>query len=213
MLAADVVEVHIDPFGRRCLQLAQEIAVSVIDGGIETELVAKHPRLGFRAGAADHETAPQLRELARDIADCARGARDKYPIAGFDVDEIQSDPRGQPRAAENAEVCRERLHGALDPADLLRVGYEVLAPAVHGADDVAGREAAGLRLYDFSDGSTAQRMSGLERCHVGILVHARTHVGIDRHVQVAHEHLPVARRRELRLCPLEVLERRQPAGA
>ena len=70
--AADVVEVDVDPVAE---QLAR-IRVVVVEGDVEAELLEPGHLLG-RAGAPDHAAALQLRDLAHDRTDGARGARDE----------------------------------------------------------------------------------------------------------------------------------------
>ena len=114
VIAADVVEVHVDAVGCGGGRAAcRTLAVAVVECGIEAELVAS----GCATFAAEpalpiDEAAALLGELAGDAADGAGRAGDEHAIAGLDLDELEADPGGQPRHAEHAEVARERRDAA-----------------------------------------------------------------------------------------------------
>ncbi len=68
VIAADVVEVDVDAVGRRLFQLRLDVAVLVVERGVEAERVREQLPLLRWPRAADDPRAPQLRELARDVA-------------------------------------------------------------------------------------------------------------------------------------------------
>ena len=84
VIAADVVEIHVDAVGRRLRPAAGAGStphVLVVDRGVEPELLGQHPHFFGGPGAADDEAAAQLGELAGDAADGAGSAGDEHTIA------------------------------------------------------------------------------------------------------------------------------------
>src|SRR5579859_5553874 len=71
-LAADVVEVDVDAFRARILELLAQTAGLVVDAGIEAELFLHVAAFLAAAGDADSSRAPELGELPDYAADRAR---------------------------------------------------------------------------------------------------------------------------------------------
>ena len=190
VLAADVVEVHVDR-GVLLEQLADR-AVVVVEGRVEPELAGHPGDLLGRAGRPHDLGGPeQPRHLAGRRADRPGGAGDEHGLALLDgSDAGEADVRRHPRHAEHAEVRRGRHPPDVDDPDLPGGQQGVLAPAglvQHGRADrdllVPGRQ-------DLADGPALERRVETERRHVGPgVVHPAAHVGVHRQEGVAHQHL------------------------
>src|SRR5437879_3914767 len=82
----------------------------------------------------------------------------------------------------------------------VRVGDKPVAPAAHRRHDVASLNSRSARLDHFTDRAAFECLADLKGGHVRLdVVHAAAHVRIDRHVEVAHQHLAVCKpgRRDL----------------
>jgi hypothetical protein len=89
---------------------------------------------------------------------------------------------------------------------VLGVHGRVLAPAEEVQDVVADGQALGVGGDDLADRAALHHLAQLEGGDIGLgRTHAATHVRVDRQVPVAHQHLPLARYRHLRLDQGEVL--------
>jgi len=166
------------------------------------------------ARAADHPGgALELGELAGHAAHRAGRAGDEHHVArlqGGDVE--QADVGGQRGHAEDSEVSRGGKAGYV--GYLLRVPggqYRLLAPAQIVQDQIALGQVGRPGLDDRADRAALQRLPQLERRDVGLgVVHPAAHVGVHRHEQVAHPHLPVGEFRPGRLGHGEVVLGRPP---
>jgi hypothetical protein len=83
VIAADVVEVHVDAVGRGLAQPVDDGAVVVVERRVETELVEQVADLLLGPGASDDTVAAQLGDLRREAANRAggRGDPDDVPLA------------------------------------------------------------------------------------------------------------------------------------
>ena len=70
-LAADVVEVHVDPVRAQLLERGANVIALVVDRRVEAQIVDEEPALLRAAGDADDATALDLRDLSDDHADRA----------------------------------------------------------------------------------------------------------------------------------------------
>ena len=136
VLAADVVEVDVDAVRRGLAQQLGDLAVVVVERGVEAELVFDPRDLLGRAGGADHGVALELRDLAGERADGARGAAHEHHVALAQLRDVQqADVRGQARHPEHADerglrhargrrrssrACSALDHGDLTPAEAVQ---------------------------------------------------------------------------------------------
>mmetsp|Transcript_40286 Transcript_40286/g.99624 ORF Transcript_40286/g.99624 Transcript_40286/m.99624 type:complete len:236 (-) Transcript_40286:229-936(-) len=153
--SACVVEVLVDPVGRRGAQRRNErhLAVLIGDGSVEAKLARQPLCLGVRPHDADHARATHLSELARQAADGTSTSADDDRVARLHVkDVVSAHPRRQTdNEAQHGEVRRERhvlahIHGTLgrarhivllQPADANHVradGEGGLVALLHHAD-------------------------------------------------------------------------------
>ena len=161
VLAADVVEVHVDAVGRRGAELLLHRPVVVVERRVEAELVEEVCDLRRRARAADHAVPAQLGDLRRERADGARGGRDPDDIARAQLRGVQETGVGrQAHAAQRPEVCLGRRDRAVDPGEgsqppqrRLACAHDGVLPPARGVPDhVAGGEAIDPGLDDLADG-------------------------------------------------------------
>ena len=92
-------------------------------------------------------------------------------------------------------------------------GSEVL-PAEHAGHHVAGLPVRMARFDDAAEGGGAHDATQRHRLGVvGDRVHPAAHGGIDRQIEVAHQHLAIARRGQRPLDQFEMLGLRDAGGA
>src|SRR6266496_1456869 len=183
--APDIIEINIDPVRRRQIQLFEHRTGFVIESGTESAFVPQKPHLLRRTGGPDDTARAQLRQLPGHFADRAGGSRNKNDVAGFDLYQIQPDPRGHARHAEGTQVNRERLNLAFDRMQPFRRSNEVFAPTKVGSDGIARLEFPGARLDDLADGAAFERFAHLEWRNIRFpVVHATAHVWVHRHEQI-----------------------------
>src|SRR4029077_11966766 len=95
-LAADVIEVDVNPVGGGLAQRSPDVLCLVVDGGVEAEIVGEPATLLLAAGNADHAAALDLGDLPGDVANGAGcpGDDDRLPLLQLgDVE--QAEVRGQ----------------------------------------------------------------------------------------------------------------------
>ena len=136
MVAADVVEVHVDPLGRGLGEGRSHRSPAVVEGGIEAELV-KPLDLGGGARAARDAAARDLRHLPRRAPHRPGRSRHEDRLAGLRLSELEEPVAGQARHAEHAEEARHGGDPGVDLAHARAVGEGPLAPAEAVDDPVA----------------------------------------------------------------------------
>ena len=218
MIAADVVEVHVDAVGRALPQGGDEpggaLVVAIAERGVDPGGVVEPRDLVRRARARDHPAALDLRDLAGRRADGARRAGDEDGVTRLRLPAAkQPDIGGHPRHAEHAEIG---LHGGQARVDDLQppaIRHEPLAPAERVHHVVARAQRGMPRLDDLAHGAALERAPEREALHVGVLpAHPPAHVGIDGHPEILDEHLAVRGRRQLHGRHLEVRVRGHAGG-
>src|SRR5262245_34813083 len=201
-VAADVVEVHVDPVGTRLAKHGREIGDSIGHTCVEAELVQHEVTLVLRAGDAHRATAANLRELADGRADRAGGGGDHDRFAGLGLAEIvEADVRRHARHAEHAERRGDRRRLRIQPDRPERphpragtLGDVVRLPAAVAEDEVSGSKRGVARLHDLADGSTDHGLAELDRGRIRLHVaHSAAHIRIQREPDRAHEDLAVLR--------------------
>src|SRR6185295_5329520 len=96
-LAANVVEVDVDPVRRELAKCLPRTSLVVVEGLVEPELLEPGELRGA-PGAADHACASPTGELSREAPDRARRARDEHRLALLHAaDVVDPDERRQPR--------------------------------------------------------------------------------------------------------------------
>ncbi len=98
--------------------------------------------------------------------------------------------------------------GVVDLAHARAVGGAVFLPAEHGDHLVARRELRMLRFHDFAHRPADHHF--VERLRRGVrlaVVHAATHVGIEREIVIAHAKLTFRERCQRRFDEPEIVRR------
>ena len=117
MLAADVVEVDVDPVRSSVAERVGHRPRAVVERRVETELVDEHGDLLVRAGAPDHPVPLELGDLGGEAADGAGRGRDPHDVIGAQLGDVeQPGVRGQAGAAEDTEVRLRRGERGVDAA-------------------------------------------------------------------------------------------------
>ena len=80
-LAADVLEVHVDPVGRGVVQALAPVGALVVDAGVEAELLDHVAALLRRARGSHDARAAGLADLTGDRAHRAGRRRDDHRLA------------------------------------------------------------------------------------------------------------------------------------
>ena len=72
----------------------------------------------------------------------------------------------------------------------LAVRQRIVLPAARRQDEIAGHEIRVVRGHDLADRAAAQHLADLEALGVGSRrAHASAHIGVEREIFVAQEHL------------------------
>ena len=193
-VAADVVEVDVDALGSGLGERRPDGARLVVDAGVEAEIGDDVAALLGPAGDADGAAALDARDLADGAADGAGRRRDDDRLAVPDAGDVdEADHGGGARLADEAEAEGERLQVGRQLAQALAVEDDVLAPAELALHGVARLEI-GMAALDHDAGAAADHdVADLQG--IGVLAvaaaHLPAHVGIDRQVVRAHQHLAV----------------------
>ena len=150
MIAADVVEVHVDALRRGFAQLVDHRARPVVEGRVETELVEQVADLVVGPGAADHAMAAELGDLGGQTAHCSSGGGDPDDVTVPELCRVdQPGIGGHAHRAERPEIRLCRRHRRVDPRQrgdprkrrLTRRHDRVVAPPLGVPHGVAGRKA------------------------------------------------------------------------
>ena len=127
---ADILEIHIDAIGTDGGELCGQIGRTVIEAGIEAELIDDVITFRLPPGDADHAAPVQPGNLADDSTDRATGGRHHHGFAGLRLADVEQPHIGrEARHAEDAQ--RQRRPGEI--AQLVHagaVGEGVVLPAV-----------------------------------------------------------------------------------
>ena len=214
-LAAHVLEVQIDAVRAGRLQIAGQSVAAVADARVEAQLVHDVVALLSRPGDADHPVTPDLRNLPHDRPyRPRRGRHDDHVAVLQPADLKEADVGGEPRHAEHPEGGRDGRRPGVEPADTAAVGEPVLLPTDPGEHEVALGEPVVARRHDLPHRPPGHHAAQLDRRRVGRpRVHAPPHVGVEREVDGADEHLPRGGLRRRRLDHPEVGLGGEPVGA
>src|SRR5581483_11050554 len=134
------------------------------------------------SSAADHAQPLLLRDLRRDTSDGARRSGDVDRLAGFDAADVhETNPRGEPRHAEDAKRGGGRRSRRVELAHVIAFGDSVLTPAQSREHPVARGETRVARLDDAPNGTAVDRRADIVRIDVRAdPTHAAAHVWVDR---------------------------------
>ena len=161
MVAADVVEVDVDPVRCGFPQQLRDRACVVVERRVEAELAEQLRDLFRRARAPDHPVAAQLRELGDDAPDGARRRRHPDLVALTEAGHPQeARVRREAVGAEQAEVGLWRgvrhveAPQRTEATERLLAGRDdrIVAPAGRVPDGVALGESLGAGLDHLADG-------------------------------------------------------------
>ncbi len=187
VLAADVVEVDVDPVRCGLLQLVLDGAALVVEGGVEAVALDQLADLLVGPGRADDAGgALEPGDLADEAAHGAGGAGDEHRVALLEGGDLQEARVGrEPGHAEDAQVIAERREGSVDLGGVPGLHLRVLAPAEavqHMVADVEapaseamtsptappsiGRSSAYGSTYDFTSFIRPRMYGSTEKCRL-----------------------------------------------
>ena len=146
-------------------------------------------------GDADRATAGDLGELTHDLTHCAGRSRHHHRLPGLRLSDVVETEIGRhPRHAEDAVGGGDRRQRRVDLAHGGAGADGILLPAETVLDDIADLEAGMVRFHHLADGAARHDLADADGRRVGGgVAHAAAHVGIERHVDHAHQHLARAR--------------------
>ena len=205
-VAADVVEVHIDPFGAGLFERGAHILALVVDRGV---VAVERDEVGLLLGAAGDPhcaAAGDLRQLADELPDPARRRRDDHCVSGPRPRHVEEpEVRRQPVGAEHVQRHRER-HPLGHLPQRTAAGHGVLLPPELPDDEVAGREARIVALDHHAGRLRGHHLAHLHGLGVRAgLAHPPPLVRIHGRPEDADEHLAPAGFRDRRLDKGEAL--------
>ena len=214
-LAAHVLEVQVDAVGAGRLQVGGEGVAAVADARVEAELVHDVVALLPRTGDAHHPVPLDLGNLPDHRAHRAGGGRHHDHVAVLQPADLeQADVGGQAGHAEHPEGGRDGGGPGVELADAAAVREAVLLPPRAGQHEVALGEPVVPRRHDPPHRPPGHHVAQLDRRRVRRpRVHAAPHVGVERQVDGADEHLARGGFRRRRLVQPEVGLGREPLGA
>ena len=216
MIAADIVEIDVDPARSRLRQLLHQrrAAILVIDHRVGAERL--DPGAFVRApGRADHRHALGLGDLHHRRSHRAGRGRHEHHVARLGAGHVEQAEIA--RHARHAELPQEGLHRHAEIGQLLYVGaidHRFVAPAHHVLHHVTGLQAIGVAFDHFADRAALHRRADLERRDIAFhIVHPAAHIGIDRQPAVGDANLPFAKAWRLDRDQLEIRIGRHPLRA
>jgi 4-amino-4-deoxy-L-arabinose transferase-like glycosyltransferase len=212
---ADVLEIDVDSLRAGGFQRLGEIRPSVVDACVEPELLYDILALALAAGNPDRPASPGLGELAHNRANRTRSCGDHDGLAGFRLPDVhQAGPGGHSRHPEHAQRRRDGCDRRIELPDASAVGKRRLLPSRVGFNNVADAELAEIGGFDPADRAAGHRLADLDRRGIRRTgVHPASHVGVQREIQRAQQHLPRSGFRHRRLNEPEVGFLRLTLGA
>src|SRR5690606_11226953 len=205
-LAADIFEVDVDAIGAGCPELAFESLVTVVDGGIEAQLVHHIVTLVVGAGDADHATALELSDLADYAADRTGRGRNHHGFTFLGLPQLQqADVGGEAWHAQYAQGGADGREVRIQPAQPLAVGQRIELPAAAGEHDVSFLPVRVAGGDDLADRAAFHDFADLDRLGVGAGgAHAAAHIRVEGQINGFQQHLAFARRRDGSTFQLEM---------
>ena len=201
MIAAHVVEVHVDTVGCSLAQHPRHRAVLVVERRIEAVAAGEQRDLLVAARAADH---PARTAKPCDLAHCGSdrpgSCRHEDSVARLHLgDHEKTDP-----GRERGEAERTQIDGWRDPRHFLscskptRVTLRDIPPALKVLHKLSHREIGGPRLDHPAHGIRVHHLVEREGRHIRLdVVHAPAHIGVDGDEKVLYPHLVFGERREV----------------
>ena len=160
-LAAGVVEIDVDAFGKDLLELLAQAAGLVVDGRVEPEFVHQPTPLLGPARDADHPAPLDLGDLADDRAHRSSRRRHHDGFAGLGAATLeQAEVGGEARHAKDAEQMGHRLQRR-QLGEALAWQDGVVLPARVGEHQVAGTQVADVGRHDLGQGAAGHHVAGV----------------------------------------------------
>ena len=154
MVAADVVEVDIDALRCALEDLPFEVAVVVVEGVVEAEVLLEVADLLGAACAADSGAALDHGDLTHSAPYRACGAGDEHGFAFLERTDVQKPHVGcHAGHSQDAEIGGSRCLEFSESTQSRRLGDERLAPAEMRLDVVAFGEIRVVGVRHPADGS------------------------------------------------------------
>src|SRR5262249_26719138 len=151
-VAADILEIDVDARRAGAIERGAEAGLAMVEAGIEAQRLDDVAALVRPAGNADRAGAGDLRELANDGADRARGGGGDQRLALLrPADRVEPNIGGEPRHAEHAERRRERRFGRIELVETLAGDGAVALPALAAQHEIAGAHLGAARANDLAD--------------------------------------------------------------
>jgi hypothetical protein len=160
------------------------------------------------AGDPDRMASFDSGDLPDYRPDGARSRRDDDSFPRFRLTDFEkTDIGGHPRHAEDAERRRDRRRCGIELAQPGAIRKRVFLPAAIAEHDVADRVFRIARLDDLANRAADHRLPDVNRLCIRFRgTHAAAHVWVEREIENAHEHLPLAGRWRRSFCQLEIIE-------
>ena len=208
--AADILEVDVDAVRTDGLERRRQLRITVVQAGVEAQLVHGIATLVRRSGDADGACALEPGDLSYDRADGTGRGGDHDRVAGPHPSDVQKAGVGrEARHAEHAQRIGRVRHGRVQTTQRSAIDDGIVLPAGRGNDQVALGEIRVARRNDAADRLAAHGRTDLHRRDVGrAFVHPATHVGVERQPHRADQHLPFGRNRHRRFFQPEGVGRR-----
>ncbi|MND51640.1 hypothetical protein D3C80_426320 [compost metagenome] len=168
-----------------------EILGLVVDGAVEAELLHQVAALVRAAGDAHHAAALDPRDLSGNAAHRAGGTGNDHGFPGLWLAHVeQGEVGGHAGHAQGGEVEGQGRLVRVHLLEVARLAEEVILHADHAADVIARLELRVPGGQHLADTEGTHHFAQGHRCDVGAgVVHPAAHGGVQRQVEVFHQHL------------------------
>ncbi len=132
---AGVVEVDMNPVGSSLLQMFERVAVSIIEGILDLQLIPEEADFFFGAGTGNYFATVNLRQLAGCISDRACASRHKDCLADLQTrNVVKAHPCRQAGHAQNPKISGRWGHCCIDDLEIRSRRNEGFSPSVYALD-------------------------------------------------------------------------------
>src|SRR5579871_1333543 len=205
--AAHVLEINVDA-GRACgVEPPRKVSSAMVHTGIEAKFLDHVAALVRPAGNPHCAASLDLGDLPDHRPDGAGRRRNRDGLARLGLANFQEPRPGRhARHAEDAERGCYRSRRGIELAQADAAGKRVILPAPIAQHDIADGEFGISRLHDLADRAAHHGLADLHLLGVRPRgAHTAAHIGVERQIADAHQHLPVARLRRRPLHQFEIV--------